>query len=116
MAVELAAHRAVFQLPARHPASHLRHQQRPIAEPPTAQDHRSPRRFSQRKGGAEALVLAKKWAMPIHHWREALTWRLHRRIDTPVGADGFLSVSASSERSAGNISVETITILEAKHL
>ena len=42
-------HHPVFQLPARHPASDLHHQQRGVTEPVAAQDHQDPRRISPTK-------------------------------------------------------------------
>jgi hypothetical protein len=42
VAAELGPHHPVFQLSARHPASHLHHQQRGGTAPVAAQDHQDP--------------------------------------------------------------------------
>src|SRR6516225_687703 len=82
VAAELGPRHSFFQLPARHSASDLHHQQRGITEPVAAQDHQSAWRISQRRGSAEITVsrsaaggeevdhadssLARS-AQPLHH-------------------------------------------------
>jgi hypothetical protein len=74
VAAKLEAHHAVFQLPAGHPQSDLPDQQRGIAERVTAQDHQNAQRVPYEEAALKLLFLAlpqaaKKWTMPIHHWR-----------------------------------------------
>jgi len=77
VAAELDAHHAVFQLPAGHPQGDLHTNS-------VESLNRSLRKIIKTRGGfpneEAALKLlflalrqaAKKWTMPIHHWREAL--------------------------------------------